>query len=507
MVILNNNYTFRSMTDIKKPILLVILDGFGYRAELAHNAITPQTAPFFFHLWNNYPHTLLPAAGKAVGLPDGYIGNSEVGHLTIGTGQLIKQPLTQLQDAIADKTFFTNPLLLEKLAALAESKKTVHIMGLVSDAGVHGHIDHMIALIQAAQSAGVHNIIIHPFLDGRDVARHSAADFLEQLEPYLNANTVIGSIHGRFYAMDRDKNWERTQKSYDVLTSPQEIRFINWQQALDYYYPQLLSEEFIPPTQLIENAYIQPGDAVICTNFRPERIVQLIASLMQTPFTGFDRTYIPIAWCITPVEYAPDIATLALLSPPKINTCLKQELAKLNKTIFTSAETEKWAHVTYFFDAYRRLPFSGETRVLIPSIKAQTYINYPCMSAPEITTAIITSLQNDMHDFYLINYANADMVGHSGDFEAAQKAITCLDEQVKKLYETAVQKYNGTLIITADHGNAEQMVDKDGNSKTSHTTNEVPFVAVNNQKNNYALPATLADITEFILQLFTEFTN
>jgi 2,3-bisphosphoglycerate-independent phosphoglycerate mutase len=494
------------MKQSNRPVLLIILDGFGYAQDQTHSAITTKTAPFWYSLWDKYAHTTLAASGIAVGLPPGCIGNSEVGHLTIGSGAIIQQPLTIINDMIRSGELFKNQILMDHLRILAATKKQLHIIGIVSDAGVHGHLDHLVAYIKAAQLAGVGKIIVHAILDGRDVDPRSAKDFLIKLDTHLSGTVILGSLQGRFYAMDRDNNWERTEESYQLLTDDAiPVIFDSWRQAIDHYYSRDITDEFIPPIRLHKNALVQKDDAVIITNIRPERITQLTSALVDESFNKFARIFIPLSFCITPVPYGSHLATISLISNPIVQHCLKELLAQQHKKIFTIAETEKWAHLTYFFDGYRDTIFPGEMRIAIPSIKRKTYVEDPCMSAVSITDALVHSLNTDPYDFYLINYANADMVAHSGNMEATQKAVACLDSELERLYCIAVKECDGTMIVTADHGNAECMVNTaTGFAKTAHTANDVPFLVISSQSFNQQLLAdmhTLADIKQFVLSI------
>jgi 2,3-bisphosphoglycerate-independent phosphoglycerate mutase len=487
-----------------KPVALVILDGYGYRKETDYNAIANAKKPTLDFLFETYPHTLLEASGTSVGLLPGNIGNSEVGHLTIGAGRLIKQPISIIHEAIENGTFFKNPKLCNTLQQLPATKK-LHIIGLLSDGGVHSDIEHIWAYLKAARNAGIKNIVIHPILDGRDVAPQSATLYLNKLQQYLTRHGgTIGSIHGRFYAMDRDNNWERTAQSYHALTQAEPIKFHDWQDALAHYYAQGITDEFVPPTQLTHEGIIQNGDGIIFFNFRPERARQLTACFIDGKITQFQHTSPNLTFFITPVDYGLCAHTTILFeSEPIINT-LKDVLSAADKTIFSIAETEKYAHVTYFFNGGKEDPVAHEDRALIPSIHTKNYVHHPEMSAQEITDAVLESLKNNPHDFYLINYANADMVGHSGDFQATIKAIECLDKQIKQLYDSIINTYDGTLYITADHGNAEEKWDYQTKQvRTAHTTNKVPFLMIKRSLEQSPMLLslhTLADIAPFILQ-------
>ena len=486
-----------------KPVALVILDGYGYRKETDYNAVTQAHKPTLDYLFQTYPHTLLEASGTAVGLLPGYIGNSEVGHLTIGAGRVITQPVTMIHNAITDGSFFTNQKLQTALHQLPKNKK-LHIIGLLSDAGVHSHIDQLFAFIKAAHDAGIRHIIVHPFLDGRDVAPRSAALYLKQLEQTIKPyGGIIGSIQGRFYAMDRDNNWDRTAQSYHALTEQEPIHFKDWHSAIDYYYAKNITDEFIPPTQLTHDGIIADGDGVIFFNFRPDRARQLTESFIDPKLNTFEHTQPRLTFFVTPVDYGTPVHTTVLFEQKPIADTFKEILSHAGKTMFTIAETEKYAHVTYFFDGGRQEPFPHEDRVLIQSIRAKNYVEYPEMSAQTITNAVLESLKNNTHDFYLINYANADMVGHSGDLQATIKAIECLDKQIKQLFDTIVIKMHGTLYITADHGNAEEKWDyKAKQPHTAHTANMVPFIMakIGFEHSQTDLPLqTITDIAPYIV--------
>lgn len=490
---------------MNKPTMLVILDGFGYSAHKKCNAVYHAKMPYYKQLIEHYPHTLLQAAGTAVGLLDNYSGNSEVGHLTIGSGRKIEQPITLLNTIINDKTFFKNTVLTEKLKVISKKNSTLHLMGLLSDGGVHSHIKDLFAFLDAAQQHDIKHIVVHPFLDGRDVPPQSAAHYLELLTNKLSTikQGIIGSIHGRFYAMDRDNNWERIQQTYQVLTQEQPLRFHQWQEVLDYYYAKNITDEFIPPTQLDHNAIIKHEDGIIFFNVRPDRARELTACFVDPHFNHFPIKKLKLSFFITPVLFSNELKTDVLIHTPAIHNTLKEVLEHAGKTIFSIAETEKYAHVTYFFTGGKELQLPHEKTILIPSLHPKNYVNQPQMSAPAITQAVLEDLKKDPKDFYLINYANADMVGHSGNLKATIAAVECLDEQIQKLYEQVVLKMKGTLYITADHGNAEEKCDAAGQPKTSHTTNPVPFLMISpeTKDKNIELPLKeLADLAPFILK-------
>ncbi len=432
----------------KPPTALIILDGLGHREATEGNAVAQADMPTFKKLLSTYPHSLLAACGAAVGLPDGVMGNSQVGHLTIGAGRVTPSPLVLLTNALENNEQLK--LCFEKLG-----NNALHLIGLVSDAGVHSHLEHLKTLIELAKK---HNaeVYVHAILDGRDTPQQSAKTFLSQL------SAPVASLHGRFYAMDRDKNTERTQKSFDVL---QGTNFVDssWESALEAAYARGETDEFVTPVLLNKDGAINEGDGIVMFNYRPDRSYQLahaIGTALKPSFffTGANYNH--------KHTYATPLAT----REPLHNTLL-DVLAEHRKTVFLVAESEKTAHVTYFFSGESDRSIPTERRLLVPSIKAQSYVEHPQMRAREITGEVLSSLIEDPRDFYLINFANADMVGHSGDVAATKQACEVLDQQLKILIEHFVTERNGTVFICSDHGNAEE-------PGVMHTTNPVPFIAV-----------------------------
>ncbi|MCX5922894.1 MAG: 2,3-bisphosphoglycerate-independent phosphoglycerate mutase [Candidatus Dependentiae bacterium] len=489
----------------KKSTVLVILDGFGYHKGTIGNAIAQAKNPTINSWLRTYPNTLLKSSGTAVGLPEGYIGNSEVGHITIGSGRIVQQPLTIINNAITDGSFSANPTLVDDLKKLQTTGKSLHIIGLLSDAGIHSNQKHLYAFLQAAADCGIKNIIVHPFLDGRDTPPQSAAHYLQELETFLHnlGCGIIGSIHGRFYAMDRDHHWQRTEQSYHTLTMQQTNKTHSWQEILKESYANDITDEFIKPIQLTPKAVIKSGSGIIFFNIRPDRARQLTQCFVDTHFDKFPTQQLNLTFFITPVTYSSALKTDVLFEHPVVPNTLKEVLDANNKSMLAVAETEKYAHVTYFFAGGKEKVFHNETRILVPSIEAITYVKNPEMSAEHITQVVIKSLKKVPKDFYIINYANADMVGHSGDLQATIKAIECLDRELKKLFEIVVEQMDGTMYVTADHGKAEEMINADGTPRTAHTTNCVPFIMLRKDLENsdYQLPLTqLADIAPFILE-------
>jgi 2,3-bisphosphoglycerate-independent phosphoglycerate mutase len=466
-----------------KPTALIILDGFGTRPYKEGNAVSMAYMPSFNSWMKEYPSAIIKASGSAVGLLDGMMGNSQVGHMAIGCGRVVQQPIVHIDKAIADGSFFANNNLVNALESIRKTGKRLHIMGLLSDAGIHNYIGHLKAYVNAAITHGVSQIVLHAFLDGRDTPPRSAHIFLQQAQAILAQEKcgVIGSIHGRFYAMDRDNHWDRTRKSYEVLTQNISSVPVSWQDALDLSYAQGVTDEFLVPVQLDPGAAIQDGDGIIFTNIRPDRARQLTACFVKKNFTHFPLQTIQVSFFVTPISYGAGLHTTVLFPYTPVKNTLKDVLSQHEKTIFSVAETEKYAHVTYFFSGGTEKIFPHEVRILVPSIKVSSYAQVPAMSAQGITQSVLKSLKKNPRDFYLINYANADMVGHSGNIPATVKALEILDEELKKLYEVIVHQMNGTMYVTADHGKAEQMLDvQSGQPRTAHTTNPVPFVMLRN---------------------------
>jgi len=474
------------------PTMLIILDGFGISSKKIYNAVFQAKTPHLDKWKLQYAYTALQAAGKSVGLPTGYNGNSEVGHFAIGSGRIIKQTSTLL-NYIMQQSSLQNSTILTNLLKNFNQKRKVHLLGLASDGNIHSNIDHLRSLIFTLNYHKITNFLIHAFLDGRDTAPHSAQQFLNIIESDLQKYQCgkIASIHGRFYAMDRNKNFDRTQKTFDILTKQQKT-FIHYKESINKNYTHGLSDEFLIPTACIADHTIQPGDGVIFFNFRPDRAIQITEKLLT----------LDLAFLVTPINYHPTLQTTTIIKNNHADETLLETLSTHKKTIFTIAETEKYAHVTYFFNGNKDIIIPGEQRILVSSLTTQDITKNPNMRAQQITQHVLTSLQTNPKDFYLINYANADMVGHSGNLDATIAAIECLDTELNKLYEEVVIKQHGTIYITADHGNAEIMYDETSNQPyTSHTDNPVPFYMLTNNK-IISLDKLhgLADIAPFVLE-------
>lgn len=472
-----------------KPVVLLILDGWGHRPNGADNAIHAAHTPTWDKLIKNYPHTLISGCGEDVGLPMGQMGNSEVGHLTMGAGRVIYQDLTLVTKKIRDKEFFQNPVLLNAFKRARETNKAVHVMGLLSPGGVHSHEDHLFACLEMAKQNGALPLYVHAFLDGRDTPPQSAKQSLEKLEQELKkTNCQLASISGRYYAMDRDKRWERVEVAYNAIVYGQSaFHAKSGLDALGQAYARKETDEFVKPTCIInENQQpitIQSGDIVIYMNFRADRARALTYAMTSPDFDGFSRgNYPTLGEFVSLTEYDKSLKTSIVFKPQVHQNVLGEYLQNQHLTQLHLAETEKYAHVTFFFNGGIETPFHGEERILIPSPKVATYDLKPEMSANEITQALVENILQKKFDFIVCNYANADMVGHTGNFEATQKAIETLDHCLAEVMD-ALEIADGEALITSDHGNAECMHDNEtGQAHTAHTTNLVPLIYLGKQK-------------------------
>lgn len=469
-----------------KPITLIVLDGWGYREEDNSNAILDAKTPFWDQLWQQCPHTLLSASGTDVGLPPGQMGNSEVGHLHMGAGRLVPQDLRRIDIAIENKEFFQNPILKDAVDSAVKNNHAVHILGLLSPGGVHSHENHIHAMAELAVQRGSKQLYIHAILDGRDTPPKSAMASLEALENKLRQlhQGKIASLVGRYYAMDRDQRWERVQKAYDLLTlGKADFRATSASAALELAYDRGETDEFVHPTIIQATGQppitIHDGDVVIFMNFRADRARQLTRAFTAPNFTGFVRQAQPkLATFVTLTEYAADINAKVAYPSMVLTNVFGEYIAKLNYQQLRIAETEKYAHVTYFFNGGREATFPKEDRILVPSPKVATYDLEPEMSAPEVTDQLVAAINSKKYDAIICNYANPDMVGHTGDLAATIKAVEMTDHCLKRVI-TALREVGGEAIITADHGNAEVMYDPTtGQAHTAHTTLPVPFVYI-----------------------------
>lgn len=486
-----------------QKVLLCILDGWGYRKETDHNAIYHAQTPTWDRMLKQYSHSLLETGGEAVGLPAGQMGNSEVGHMTIGSGRVLLQDLPLINKAVAEDSIANMPLIIDTIKTLKASGKALHLTGLLSNGGVHSHLDHIIYLANLFADNGI-KVYLHAIFDGRDVAQKSAHKYVEQLQNQITSNLVtIATCSGRYYIMDRDKRWERVEPAYNAVINGTGERANNIMEIIDTSYTNDITDEFIKPTIIGDYAGANDGDAFIIANFRADRVRQLSASLFDNSFTGFNRDKtINFSNKIGITEYSTELnAYMDTLFPPsKPEAILPEIIANAGLKQLRIAETEKYAHVTFFMSGGNDDLYKGEERILVPSPKVATYDLQPEMSAPEVTAKLTSAMQDSQPDLIICNYANGDMVGHSGDFEAAKKAAEALDTALTKLEQTALDN-DYIMLVTADHGNAEEMEDHKGNPHTQHSLNPVPFVYVSKGNNPKLSDGTLADIAPTILNI------
>lgn len=495
-----------------KPVVLIILDGWGINPRTDANAIALVDPPFYRSLLERYPNTYIEASGEAVGLPDQQMGNSEVGHLNIGAGRIVYQDFTRINKAIAGGAFFTNPALNAGLDAAKERESALHLMGLLSDGGVHSHIDHLTALLEMARKKPLRSVRVHPFLDGRDTSPQSALRYIDQLEEVLRekrpagADWKIATVMGRYYAMDRDKRWDRTQKAYQAIVEGKGIEDVSARAAVEKSYAAQITDEFVKPGVLVDQGKpvgkVQDGDSVLFFNFRADRARQLSRAMTQKDFTGFRREVFPqLAAFMTMTRYDETLDLPAAFEPVSLEQILAEVISRRGLHQLRIAETEKYAHVTYFFNGGRETPFEGEERILIPSPKeVATYDQKPQMSAYEVTDEVVRQIESGRFDLVVLNFANPDMVGHSGVLKAAMQAVEVIDRCLERIVDKTLAA-GGVVLITADHGNLEQMVDyQTGEPHTAHTTLPVPFILVSPEKVRLR-PGIHADIAPTILDL------
>lgn len=487
----------------RRPYLLMILDGWGYSEQTEGNAIAQAHTPTWDRLWQHCPHTLISGSGLEVGLPEGQMGNSEVGHLNMGAGRVVPQDFVRIGQAIADGAFFEQSVLIN--AVKAAGNHAVHIMGLLSPGGVHSHEDHLIAMIRLAALQGAKHIYLHAFLDGRDTPPKSAQASIDKIEAVF-AELGVGqfaSIAGRYYAMDRDQRWERVQPVYDMLTQGNaEYSADNATDALMQAYARGESDEFVLPTIIKPSIRINDGDAVIFMNFRADRARQLSRALVCEDFNRFQRVARPkLSAFVCLTEYASDIPAQVVYQPQVLSNVLGEYLANQGLNQLRIAETEKYAHVTFFFNGGREAPFTGEQRILIPSPKVATYDVQPEMSAPELTDALVSAIESLEFDVIICNYANPDMVGHTGNMKAAIKAVETIDVCLNQVVE-ALQAVGGELLLTADHGNVEKMVNPETHEPhTAHTNFVVPLLYVGRPAHFDKTMGALTDVAPTLLKI------
>jgi len=494
----------------KHCAFLLILDGWGIGPKPEADAIFQANTPFFDKLWSTYPHSTLVTHGEDVGLPDGQMGNSEVGHLNIGAGRIVWQELARINKAVRERELHTNKVLLEALAYAKTNDKAVHFIGLVSDGGVHSHIEHLKALCDSATENGNKKVFIHAFTDGRDCDPKSGAGFLEDLLQHIEHQPVkVASVIGRYYAMDRDKRWERIKLAYDLLVNGVGEPVTDIPAAIRKSYDAGVTDEFLQPMVVVNPdasrpiATIQPGDVVICFNFRTDRLRQLTSVLTQEDVPDFHMTTIPGLHYVTMSRYSDSFRGIGVMyEKDDVTMTLGETISLAGKTQVRIAETEKYPHVTFFFSGGREEPFKGERRIMCPSPKVATYDLQPEMSAPDIRDAIMKDIRENQPDFICLNFANTDMVGHTGVFSAAMKAAETVDECLSQIIPLALE-YDYACLIIADHGNSDYMINEDGTPNTAHTKNPVPCILVSNHLtgNEKLRDGRLADVAPTLLDL------
>ncbi|MCL9783839.1 2,3-bisphosphoglycerate-independent phosphoglycerate mutase [Vibrio sp. S4M6] len=491
----------------KKPLALVILDGWGHREDNASNAINNAKTPTMDELVATYPNTLISASGMDVGLPDGQMGNSEVGHTNIGAGRIVYQDLTRITKAVADKEFFDNPALVNAIDSAVNAGKAVHLMGLMSPGGVHSHEDHIYAAVEMAAERGAQEIYLHCFLDGRDTPPRSAENSLKRFDALFEklGKGRIASLVGRYYAMDRDNNWERVQSAYDLLTQAKaEYAYDSAVAGLEAAYAREENDEFVKATVIKTNeqpdASIKDGDAVIFMNYRADRARQITRSFAPD-FDGFERAVYPNVHFVMLTQYAADIPLPVAFPPESLTNTYGEWLSKQGQSQLRISETEKYAHVTFFFNGGVEQEFDGEERQLVASPKVATYDLQPEMSSSELTDKLVAAIKSGKYDTIICNYPNADMVGHTGVYDAAEQAIEALDACIGKVVQ-AINEVDGQMLITADHGNAEMMVDPEtGGTHTAHTNLPVPLIYVGDKKFEFQPNGKLSDLAPTMLAL------
>lgn len=490
----------------QRKVILVIMDGWGLGKVASSDAILNANVPFTRSLYKNYPNTTLITCGEAVGLPDGQMGNSEVGHLNLGAGRVVYQELQRINVAVRDGSFAKNETLLGSIRFAKVNNKPLHLLGLVSDGGVHSHISHLKAIIDVCKAEGLKEVYIHAFTDGRDCDPKSGLGFITELQQHLNMSVgKIATVSGRYFAMDRDKRWERVKLAYDALVNGVGERATDAIAAIENSYAHNITDEFIKPTVIIDEgqqplATIKDGDVAICFNFRTDRCREITQVLTQADFSEFDMRKLSLHYT-TMTEYDQTYKNVQVIfDNDNLNNTLGEILEKHGLKQIRAAETEKYPHVTFFFSGGREKVFEGERRIMAPSPKVATYDLKPEMSAYELTNLVLPEIQNQTADFICLNYANADMVGHTGVWEAAIKAAETVDKCVEQIVTTGLK--NGyTIFLTADHGNSDYMINEDGSPNTAHTLNPVPFFIIDKDWKGSIKPGKLGDIAPTILTM------
>ncbi|MGE0037906.1 MAG: 2,3-bisphosphoglycerate-independent phosphoglycerate mutase [Xanthobacteraceae bacterium] len=487
----------------RRPVMLVVLDGWGWREDRADNAVLQAKTPAFDRLWSAGPHAFLRTSGRDVGLPDGQMGNSEVGHLNIGAGRVVMQDLPRIADAIATGEIARAPALVDLIARLKASGGTCHLIGLVSPGGVHSHQDHAVALAKILLGAGV-PALVHAMTDGRDTPPQSAGDDLRRLAAALPPQVRVATVVGRYYGMDRDKRWERVQKAYDAMVAGEGPRFPDPQAAIADAYAKQQFDEFVVPSVIGEYRGMTDGDGVLCFNFRADRVREILGAMLDPDFSGFPRSrVVRFAGAVGMAQYSDELDKLmgTIFAPQSFPNILGEVVAAAGRTQLRMAETEKYPHVTYFLNGGREQPYDGEDRIMVPSPKVATYDLQPEMSAPELTEKAIEAIRSGKYDLIVLNYANPDMVGHTGSLSAAIKAVETVDTGLGEI-AAAVERAGGALLVTADHGNCEMMRDPaTGGPHTAHTLNPVPLLLQGARNRSLVAEGRLADLAPTLLEL------
>jgi 2,3-bisphosphoglycerate-independent phosphoglycerate mutase len=491
------------MQQRRRPVMLVILDGWGWREDKADNAIRLAKTPTFDRLWQNGPHGFLHTSGKDVGLPDGQMGNSEVGHLNIGAGRVVMQDLPRITHAIADGEIKGAPALADLIKTLKASGGTCHLLGLVSPGGVHSHQDQAAALARILDDAGVPTLI-HVLTDGRDTPPQAGAEYLQRLLGALPKSVKVASVCGRYFAMDRDERWDRVEKAYNAIVEAEGPRFADARAVIADAYANKTFDEFIVPAVVGDYQGMKDGDGVLCFNFRADRVREILGAMLEPDFKGFARKrVVKFAAAVGMTQYSDELDKLmATIFPPQtLANILGEVVAQAGRTQLRMAETEKYPHVTYFLNGGREEPYPGEDRIMVPSPKVATYDLQPEMSAPELTDKAVAAIGSGKYDLIVLNYANADMVGHTGSLPAAIKAVETVDAGLGRIAD-AIEKAGGALLVTADHGNSELMRDPEtGGPHTAHTTNPVPLMLLGGRNRGLVAEGRLADLAPTLLEL------
>lgn len=483
-----------------KPVLLAILDGFGIREDKKGNAIKQAHTPNYTKLLEMYPNSKLDASGSLVGLPDGQMGNSEVGHMNIGAGRLVYQPQELINANIRSKGFYKNEEILKVISHAKKNGSKLHIMGLISDGGVHSHINHLMALLDMCKENKVEELYLHLFTDGRDVAAESAYKYIKIIEDKLQEINLgkIASIGGRYYAMDRDNNYDRLKKGYDAIVNATGVEISSIKEYIEDSYKNNITDEFLLPAVVEKSGKIEENDGVIVFNYRKDRLKEILTALTNPAFDKMEVKRFANVKVVTMLPVVESVIASHAFDDPKLTNILGEYIEKQGLSQLRIAETEKYAHVTFFFDGGKEVDYKNEKKILIPSPKVATYDLKPEMSIYELTDTLLKELTENSYDLVILNFANCDMVGHTGDLAAAIKAVEAVDENLGRVYEK-IQELNGLLIVTADHGNCELMIDENNEIVTSHTTNKVPFIICNN---NYQVKdGKLGDIAPTILKI------